>query len=362
MSSTHPTSHTSHSPVATKASSGNRKAVAGIIAAIVVLVGGYYGIHHLQFTLSHEQTDDAQIENDISPVLPRISGYVTEVLVKDNQPVEAGQTLLEIDAREPNLKVEAATEAVGAARAALATANASLMNAKAVAAVAKANIATASVTEQKTASDFARDQNLAATHAITERQLSDSKANSELAKASFEAASRQAEAAFTQIAVVSSQVKQALAVVRQRESDLNYAQLELSYTKITAPIAGVVSHKALEPGQYVQSGQTLMSVASRNNAWVIANFKETQVAHMRAGQDAEFVVDGYSGKIFHGKVDSISGATGARFALLPPDNASGNFVKVTQRVPVKIIMTDAIDPDHPLRAGMSVDAAVLVNQ
>jgi membrane fusion protein (multidrug efflux system) len=337
-----------------------RKTVAGLIATVALLIGGYYGIRHLSFTLSHEQTDDAQIENDISPVLPRISGFATNILVKDNQTVEAGQTLLEIDNREPNLKVEAAMEAVGAAKAALATANASLMNAKASSAVAKANVTSASIKEQKTASDYARDQNLAATHAITERQLSDSKAAADLAKANLEATRRQSESAFTEVAVASSQVRQAQAMVRQRESDLHFAQLELSYTKITAPISGTVSHKAVEPGQYVQAGQTLMSIASNNNAWVIANFKETQVARMQAGQPAEFIVDGYNGKVFHGKVDSISQATGARFALLPPDNASGNFVKVTQRVPVKIVVTDPIDPDHPLRAGMSVDAAVQI--
>jgi membrane fusion protein, multidrug efflux system len=337
-----------------------RKTVAGLIAAVVVLVGGFYGVRHLTFTLNHEQTDDAQIENDISPVLPRISGYVTNILIKDNQIVEAGQTLVEIDNREPNLKVEAAIEAVGAAKAALATANANLMNAKASAAVAKANVATASINQQKTAADYARDQNLAATHAITDRQLSDSKAAADLAKANLEAIRRQSESAFTQVAVATSQVRQAQAVIRQRESDLHYAQLELSYTKITAPISGTVSRKAIEPGQYVQAGQTLMSIASNNNAWVIANFKETQVARMQAGQPAEFTVDGYSGKVFHGKVDSMSPATGARFALLPPDNASGNFVKVTQRVPVKIIVTDPVDPDHPLRAGMSVDAAVQI--
>jgi membrane fusion protein, multidrug efflux system len=362
MSSPHSTTNQPTSAQTPKPEFKKRKAILGLILSAAILVAGFFGISHLIFTLSHEQTDDAQVENDISPVLPRIPGYITNILIKDNQVVEAGQTLVEIDNREPTLKVEAATEAVGAAKAALATANANLMNAKASAAVAKANILAASINEQKTATDYARDQNLAATHAITERQLSDSKAAAELAKANLEAIRRQSESAYTQVTVATSQVHQAQAVIRQRESDLHYAQLELTYTKITAPISGIISHKAIEPGQFIQAGQTLMSIASNNNAWVIANFKETQVAKMQAGQSAEFTVDGYSGKVFHGKVDSMSPATGARFALLPPDNASGNFVKVTQRVPVKIIVTDPADPDHPLRAGMSVDAAVQIKQ
>jgi len=360
MSTSHPSSHLPHSAPASKANNVNRKAVLGIIASLVLVVCGYLGVRHLQFTLSHEETDDAQIENDISPLLPRISGYITQIIVKDNQLVEAGQTLVEIDSREPSLKVEAATEAVSAANANLASANAAVDNSKANAAVSKANVATASINEEKTAADYVRDQNLAASHAITDRQVSDSKAAADIAKASYEAACRQSDSAFTQINLALSQVRQAKALVRQRESDLHYAELELSYTKIEAPISGVVSHKVIELGQYVQTGQNLMSIASITNAWVIANFKETQVARIHIGQLAEFNVDGYSGVTFHGKVDSMAQATGARFALLPPDNASGNFVKVTQRVPVKIVLTDPVDPDHPLRAGMSVDAAVSI--
>ena len=129
---------------------------------------------------------------------------------------------------------------------------------------------------------------------------------------------------------------------------------------IAAPISGLVSRKSVEPGQYVQAGQTLLSIASDTGAWIVANYKETQIGRMRIGQAVQITVDGYPGIVFRGRVESISGATGARFALLPPDNASGNFVKVTQRVPVKIMLTDPPDPQHRLRLGMSVDAAVKI--
>lgn len=155
-----------------------------------------------------------------------------------------------------------------------------------------------------------------------------------------------------------AQVLQARAQLGQRQSELDYAKLQLTYTSVTAPISGVVSHKDVEPGQFVQSGQTLLEIASDSDTWVVANFKETQLARMRPGQAVDLTVDAYPGATFRGRIDSIAGATGARFALLPPDNASGNFVKITQRVPVKIVLAEKPDPQRPLRPGISVDAAV----
>jgi membrane fusion protein (multidrug efflux system) len=335
-----------------------RKAVLAAIGAAAVLVGAYYGIAHLRWALAHEETDDAQVEGDISPVLPRISGYVTRVLIKDNQHVEAGQPLIEIDAREPGLRVAAASAALGTARSALDTASAVLANARSATAVAEANSAAARIASEKAASDLARDARLFSASAITDRQLSDSQAASDLARARLEVAQRQVDAARLEAQVAEAQVLQARAQIAQRESDLDYARLQLTYTAVTAPISGVVSHKNVEPGQYVQSGQTLFDITSDSDSWVVANFKETQLARMRPGQAVEFTVDAYPGAAFRGRVDSIAGATGARFALLPPDNASGNFVKVTQRVPVKIVLAEKPDPQRPLRPGMSVDAAV----
>ena len=327
-----------------------------------MLVAGYLRvIRHLQFALRHEETDDAQVEGDISPVLPRVSGYVTRILVVDNQHVEAGQPLVEIDARELDLKIAETEAGVQSAEASSRNAWAALANAQAAAEVARANTAVAAVTQAKTAADLARDTNLFKTGAITDRELTDSRAAAEVAQTPrLEAARRQAEAAETQVAVAQSAINSAEALIQQRQSDLEFAQLQRSYATIAAPIAGIVSHKNVEPGQFVQDGQTLLSIASDSHVWVVANFKETQVSRMRIGQPVEFTVDSYPGLVFQGRVESFSGATGARFALLPPDNASGNYVKVTQRVPVKIALSDPPDPQHPLRLGMSVDSAVRI--
>ena len=337
---------------------GPRKAILGAAGAVILLVAAYFGIPQLRYYLAHEETDDAQVDGDISPVLPRISGYVTRVLIKDNQRVEAGQPLIEIDAREPGLKVAAAAAALETAKSERETALATHADALAAIAVAEANAAAARVSADKAASDLARDSRLFKATAITDSQLSDSQAAADLSRVRLEAAQRQVDAARKQAEVAEARVKQAAAQIGQREADLDYAKLQLTYTAVTAPISGIVSHKDVEPGQFVQEGQTLFSITSDSDAWIVANFKETQLARMRAGQSVEFMVDAYPRAKFQGRVDSIAGATGARFALLPPDNASGNFVKVTQRVPVKIVLAEAPDPQRPLRPGMSVDAAV----
>ena len=185
----------------------------------------------------------------------------------------------------------------------------------------------------------------------------DSQAAADVAAARAVAAERQAAAAAAEISVAQAGVGAAEAVVKERQSDLDYARLERSYATLTAPIDGLVSQKDVEVGQYVQSGQTLMSISADADTWIVANYKETQIADIHPGEPAEFTVDGYPGRVFRGRVDSLAGATGARFSLLPPDNASGNFVKVTQRVPVKITIDPA--PGQPfLRAGLSVDVAV----
>jgi len=341
-----------------RASQVRRNLALGVTAALVVLVGGYFGLRHWRFVHTHEETDDAQVEGDISPVLPRISGYVTRVQVRDNQHVAAGDPLIAIDAQDLALRLAQAQAALQTAEATWATAQAALANARAAEAVAQANVATAAVTRAKTAADLARDTALFQTSAITDSQLADTRAAADVARARYEAVSREADAAAAAAAEAAARINAAHATIDERRADVAYAELQLSYATVTAPIAGVVSHKDIEPGEFVQAGQTLLSIASDRDVWVVANFKETQLNLIRPGQPAEFTVDSYPGAVFHGRVDSLSGATGARFALLPPDNASGNYVKVTQRVPVKIVLTDAPDPERVLRPGMSVDADI----
>jgi len=342
------------------ASSSSRPILIGLLA-LVVVIAGFFGIRHFLFVRAHEETDDAQVEGDISPVLPRVSGYVARVLVKDNERVAAGQTLVLLDPQELELRIASADAALRSAEAATRTAEAALANAVAAQAVARANVVTAAVTERKAAADLVRDSRLFAASAIPASQLSDTQAAADEAAARLAAARRQDDAAAAQIVSSQAQVDAAHAQIDQRRTDADYARLQRSYATITAPIAGLVSHKDLEPGQYVQAGQTLLSIAADTGAWVVANFKETEIARMRPGQAAIIRLDTYPGVIFTGRVESLSGATGARFALLPPDNASGNYVKVTQRVPVRVAVDPAGD-GHPLRPGVSADVTVSVEE
>jgi membrane fusion protein, multidrug efflux system len=338
------------------------KLIVGAVAAVALVIGVVVGIRHWNYYTAHEETDDAEVEGHISPVLPRVSGYVTRVLVSDNQRVDAGQTLIEVDPKELDLKVAKASASLQNAAAEQATAEAALSGARSSSLTAAANVETALVRQRKTASDLARDTNLFKTGAITDSQVTDTRAAADTAAAELDAVRAEARTAELQISVAAARVTAAKTQAAEMASDLDYAKLQRTYGSVTSPIGGLVSRKNVELGQFVQSGQTLLSVASDTDVWVIANFKETQLTRMKPGQNVEFEADTYPGVVFHGKVESISGATGARFALLPPDNSTGNFVKVTQRVPVKIVLTQAPDSDHPLRPGMSVDAAVRVQE
>jgi membrane fusion protein (multidrug efflux system) len=339
-----------------------RKIVIGVLAAAVLAVGVVYGTKRLKFAAVHEETEDAQVEGHISPVLPRVSGYVGRVLVGDNERVKAGQVLVEIDPKELDLKVAGADAALQNSTAERATTEASLESARASALTAAANVEEALVRQRKAARDLDRDTRLFKTGAITDSQLSDTQAAADTAAAQLASIRTQAQTAQLQISVAAARAAAARTQTAEKASDLDFERLQRAYAAVTAPIAGLVSRKNVEPGQLVQAGQTLLSIASETDVWVVANFKETQLTHMKAGQGVEFTADSYPGVVFRGKVESISGATGARFALLPPDNSTGNFVKVTQRVPVKIVLAQAPDSDHPLRPGMSVDATVSVNE
>ncbi len=309
------------------------RAIAFGFLAIAVAAGITYGVRTIAFFRHNVETDDAQIEGHIDAVLPRVSGYVTEVLVQDNQRVSAGQPLLRIDTRDLQAKVDQA--------------EASLENARAQVAVARANVTAAATAHTKTAADLQR--------------LAPLRRKQEISQQQFDAASAAAEAAAAQHSAAIRQVAAAQAAVAQKQADLQFARLQLSYATVAAPAAGVVSKKSVEVGELVQAGQPLLAVVEDGDLWVVANFKETQLRRMKVGQPVTLAVDAYPGRRFRGRVESFSAATGAKFALLPPDNATGNFTKVVQRVPVKIVFADGPDPAHPLRAGMSVDAIVRID-
>ena len=352
---------------------GARRYIVLAILALLVIAGGIYGFKTFVFYEHHATTDDAQLDGDIDPVLPRVSGYVTEVLVKENQPVHAGDVLVRIDPRDLQAKVDQEQAAVINAQAAVSVAVANVANMRAAQASSRAKAASslsdvtaARSRQEMTAADLARYKTLVAKEEISQQQYDAARAAADSARASAEASRSTAEAARStadaagaQIEAAQRQVAAAQASVAQHQATLEAAKLQLSYAVVTAPASGFVSKKAIEVGQFVQAGQPLLAIVEGTDTWVSANFKETQLAKMHPGQTVDIEVDAYPNHVFHGRVESLSAATGAKFSLLPPDNATGNFTKVVQRVPVKIDFTDPADPKRPLRVGMNV--AVVVN-
>lgn len=313
--------------------SRTRRTILFAALAILVLAGIVFGIKTIVFYSHHAETDDAQVDSHIAPVLPKVAGYVTQVLVDDNQRVTAGQVVLHIDERDLRSKVN--------------TAAADLENAKAAVAVARAAVAGIQTTRAKNDADLRRYAVLREKEEVSSQQYDSARAAAGSAAAQVEGAVRQVAAAEAKVA--------------QKQADLDFAKLQLSYATLLAPATGIVSRKNVEVGQNVQVGQPLFAIVAEGEPWVTANYKETQLKKMRVGQPALLEIDAYPKIEFRGKVDSIAAATGAKFALLPPDNATGNFTKVVQRIPVKIVFTDPPDPRRPLRAGMSVNAIVSVD-
>jgi membrane fusion protein (multidrug efflux system) len=327
----------------TKAKKGPiRRALPFVFLAILIGVA-VYGWHIIQYNKVHEETDDAQIDADISPIIPRVAGYVTAVSVSDNDKVDSNVVLVTLDAQDLTLRVKSAEAAVQNAQAVAKSAEASAV-------ASRANVATADINRQKTATDLERAQGLLSGHAITQEQYDAAKAAAESAEMQYKGVGDQAAASESQVAVAES-------VVKQRLADLDNAKLQLTYATIVAPVSGTVSKNNVEIGEYIQQGQPLMAI-TQNDIWITANFKETQTSDLHSGQRVEFTVDSYPDSTFRGTVQSLSSATGAKFSLLPPDNATGNFVKVTQRVPVKILVDRRDYSKSPLRPGMSVDVTV----
>ncbi len=357
-----------------------------------------------------ESTDDAEIDGYIYPVSSRISGYVNRVTVDDNQYIEAGTVLVELDPKDyavavANAKATMANDQASAASLAtnvpitsvntssqLSSAQAEIENANAglVAAqhnfdAARASLRQAEANDMKAQDDVSRYKPLAAKDEISQQQYTqavDSQKATAAAVESAQAAAAAAEQAVTQsrsglaqaeaqlkyaqtrpeqISVQQSRARAAQAETQRAAAILQQAQLNLQYTTIVAPVSGIAGQRSVQPGQNVTPGQQLMTIVplDSQNVWVTANFKETQLKYMRPGQPVEISVDTY-GRTYNGHVLNIAGASGARYSLLPPENATGNYVKVVQRIPVKIVFEKGQDPEHLLRPGMSVVPSVRV--
>lgn len=344
-----------------------------IILIVMVLLGAWFGITKYTYAQHHEDTDDAQIEADMIPIIPRVSGYVEEVRVKDNQQVHKGDTLIVIDDRDLNINLLQAESAlatakssVNASRANTQAARTSIATSQEGVATIDAQIAAAQVKLTRATQDYNRYANLITDHSITEQQFEEAQATRDLAQKQLLILDQQKKQAGSQTGVVTSQsqataqtIEVAESMVKQREVEVADAKLKLSYTVITAPENGRLSRVNVQEGQFLQAGQSLFDIVRSKKIWIVANFKETQLSKMVIGQKVIVNADAFPKHDFEAVLSSFSPATGAKFSLLPPDNASGNFVKVVQRLPVKVEFTDLSDTLlSRLSPGMNVNVDV----
>jgi membrane fusion protein (multidrug efflux system) len=326
----------------------------------IAVIASFFGIKAWLHSMKVESTDNAQIESRSVPVISRVAGYVDSLGVDDYELVKQGQLLINIDDQEYKIAVTQAQADVMSAQADMTNAHAAYNNSIANKKVSSANAAVQQTRLTKAKNDLDRDIALQKEGAVTQKQVDDSRSAYEGANKQYLANVEQINLASTQVAIAEAQLQKIKALIETRKATLDQAQLKLSYCKIEAPITGKIGRRGIEKGQFIQAGAPLFSVVNDEKYWIIANFKETQLEHMKVGQEVDVVLDGYPDVDVKGKVSAFSQATGSKFALLPADNASGNFVKITQRVPVKIEITNADKYKNILRAGLSVEVEVSV--
>jgi membrane fusion protein, multidrug efflux system len=327
-----------------------RTLIAGA-AAVLLATASWYGWDYWTVGRFLVSTDDAYVKADNTTIAPKVSGYLNQVLVGDNEHVKTGQVLARIDDRDFRVALDQARADVAAADAAVASKHAQLDVQQAVIDAAKATLDVDQAARVFTAQENKRYTDLAGTGYGSVQNAQNAQARDSAALATIERDKANLASAQKQTELLKAELAQAVAADARAKALQQQAELNLSYTTITAPIDGVVGNRTLRVGQFVQAGTQLMSLVPSNGAYVIANFKETQLGQVRAGQAVDIEVDMFPGKAVHGHVDSLAPASGQEFALLPPDNATGNFTKVVQRIPVKIVLDSA---DAVLRPGMSV--------
>ncbi len=325
-----------------------------IVISIVLLTAIVYGFKKVSYALSHETTDNAQIETQITPVLVRVSGYVKTLAVQDYDSVKANQLLVELDDAELQSQLAEMEADYVQTEADITNANASLQNAIVSLSVNKGNIDVSNVKLQQAQTEYNRNKNLFAEQAITEKQLDDSKFNYQSAQKMLDNTKNDLSSAQSKIAVLESMVKKNEATLKFKKTKIEEVKLKITYTKIYAPSSGKIGKKNITAGQFVQAGSPLFSIVNDTCYWVTANFKENQLKNLTPGKQVDIEIDAFPEEKITGIIESVSEATGAKFAMLPPDNSSGNFVKVTQRVPIKIKIQNIEKYKPYLRAGLSV--------
>ncbi len=335
-----------------------------IVLGIVVIAGSVWGVKKYLYSRDHVVTDNAQVDGPLLPIAAKLQAFVTDVRVVENQTVKEGDTLVVLDARDLDAKIAQAKADLAVAMAMVGSPAhagqlvAQLDATKATAAGAQATVASAEAGYRKAAADLDRIKGLVAKQIVAAQQLDAAQAAFDAASATLDGAKRQQAATQAQIGAGEAALTGADAKVASARAALETAEVQRSWTVLVAPASGVVSKRLADPGDLVQAGQTLTMLVPTDQVWVTANVKETRLGKVVVGDTVEFTVDGYDGHQFFGTVQSLSPATGAKFALLPPDNATGNYTKVVQNVPVHIDITRPLDPKYPLRRGMSVDVSI----
>jgi membrane fusion protein (multidrug efflux system) len=330
--------------------------IIAVLAVIIVIASGV--AYYLVFMAPYETTDDAFIQANAADISARVSGQVERLLIDDNQRVKAGDTLLEIDDRDFQTQVALARANLVAANNRVLQARSQIVVDQAKADQQQAAVAGVQAIADRAEADRIRYQTVQSS-AVSRSQIDQAQAQAVSASANVEVARDQAKAAAAQVDFDRAELETAISQVGEEEADLRQAELNLSYTKVLAPRDGRVTHRTVEQGAYIEVGQALLALVP-DNVWVVANFKETQLRNIKPGQPATIRVDAYPQYRFKAKVDSLQAGSGANFSLLPPENAVGNYVKVVQRVPVKIVFDEPLPPELDIAPGMSVEPKVKV--
>jgi len=330
------------------------------VAILILIFLGYKAIMLTLDVLNYEETNDAQIQEYITPVVSRVNGYIKEIRYEENQRVSKGDTLIIIEDDQYKSKQSESIEAVNSALAQIDVLEKTTETAEKLAAVAKFQISAAEAKFKRAKQDYVRYTRLVTEESATAQQMETKKEQLDVSGSEYTAAMGSYQAALARINDYRAQKAGILAEIKRKRELQRQAELDLSYTVIKAPHQGTISRKTIQTGQFIQANQTLASIVNAGSGkWVIANFKETQLSHMRYGQDVLVVTDAYPDQTLHGKIESFSPGTGSSFTLLPPDNATGNFVKVVQRIPVKIIFSDPKENNSLLRSGMNATVKVI---
>ena len=344
-------------PAAAKKSPVRRLLLAGAALAAIA-AGSYYGYDYWTVGRFHISTDDAYVQADSITIAPKVSGYIGEVLVGDNEAVKAGQVLARIDDRDYKVALEQARADVEAAQATIAAKQATIDAQQSVIESAKATITVDQANQTFAEQENKRYGDLATSGYGSVQNAQGAASRIAAARASIQRDTAALATAVKQVSLQKAELAQAQASLAHARAVRDQAELNLGYAAITAPTDGVIGNRTLRVGQYVQAGTQLMSVVPTAAAYLVANYKETQLADVRRGQPVEIEVDMFPGRAFHGHVDSLAPASGQTFALLPPDNATGNFTKVVQRIPVKITLDPGSTGSGDLRPGMSVTPSI----